>query len=226
MANELYSIDLQDWAGRLSDSIVDAWRNGEDAAEAFRKTASDILADVTSEMLKMAILEPMFEKLRNQLPQMMSDGSLDSSELGMIAEQLLNIQGGYEQALAYLDQIDKELYDRTNGELSLKDTSSTSSTTTGNAGIQASEETMQLTNSYLNAIRQDVSVIRNIIESTGTSHLPTISITAQAQLQQLNMIAENTRRNADAAAAIQSFLQNDFAGVITTTSGGKALRVK
>lgn len=226
LANELYSIDLQDWAGRLSDSIVDAWRNGEDAAEAFRKTASDILADVTSEMLKMAILEPMFEKLRNQLPQMMSDGSLDSSELGMIAEQLLNIQGGYEQALAYLDQIDKELYDRTNGELSLKDTSSTSSTTTGNAGIQASEETMQLTNSYLNAIRQDVSVIRNIIESTGTSHLPTISITAQAQLQQLNMIAENTRRNADAAAAIQSFLQNDFAGVITTTSGGKALRVK
>lgn len=226
LANELYSIDLKDWASQLSDSIVNAWRNGEDAAEAFKQTASDILADVVSEMLKMAILEPMFERLRNQLPQMMEDGSLDSSELGLIAEQLLNIQGGYEQALAYLDQIDKELYDRTNGELSLKDTSSTSSTTTGNAGIQASEETMQLTNSYLNAIRQDVSVIRNIIESTGTAHLPTISITAQAQLQQLNMIAENTRRNADAAAAIQSFLQNDFAGVITTTSGGKALRVK
>ena len=226
LANELYSINFQDWASQLSDSIVNAWRNGEDAAEAFKQTASDILADVVSEMLKMAILEPMFERLRNQLPQMMEDGSLDSSELGMIAEQLLNIQGGYEQALAYLDQIDKELYDRTNGELSLKDTSSTSSTTTGNAGIQASEETMQLTNSYLNAIRQDVSVIRNIIESTGTSHLPTISITAQAQLQQLNMIAENTRRNADAAAAIQSFLQNDLSGVITTTSGGKALRVK
>ena len=226
LANELYSINFQDWASQLSDSIVNAWRNGEDAAEAFKQTASDILADVVSEMLKMAILEPMFEQLRNQLPQMMEDGSLDSSELGMIAEQLLNIQGGYEQALAYLDQIDKELYDRTNGELSLKSPSSTSSTTTGNSGIQASEETMQLTNSYLNAIRQDVSVIRNIIESTGTSHLPTISITAQAQLQQLNMIAENTRRNADAAAAIQSFLQNDLSGVITTTSGGKALRVK
>lgn len=226
LANELYSIDLKDWASQLSNSIVNAWRNGEDAAEAFKQTASDILADVASEMLKMAILEPMFERLRNQLPQMMEDGSLDSGELGIIAEQLLNIQGGYEQALAYLDQIDKELYDRTNGELSLKDTSSTSSTTTGNAGIQASEETMQLTNSYLNAIRQDVSVIRNIIESTGTAHLPTISITAQAQLQQLNMIAENTRRNADAAAAIQSFLQNDLSGVITTTSGGKALRVK
>ena len=226
LANELYSINFQDWASKLSDSIVNAWRNGEDAAESFKQTASDILADVVSEMLKMAILEPMFEQLRNQLPQMMEDGSLDSSELGMIAEQLLNIQGGYEQALAYLDQIDKELYDRTNGELSLKGPSSTSSTTTGNSGIQASEETMQLTNSYLNAIRQDVSVIRNIIESTGTSHLPTISITAQAQLQQLNMIAENTRRNADAAAAIQSFLQNDLSGVITTTSGGKALRVK
>lgn len=226
LANELYSINFQDWASKLSDSIVNAWRNGEDAAESFKQTASDILADVVSEMLKMAILEPMFEQLRNQLPQMMEDGSLDSSELGMIAEQLLNIQGGYEQALAYLDQIDKELYDRTNGELSLKGPSSTSSTTTGNSGIQASEETMQLTNSYLNAIRQDVSVIRNIIESTGTSHLPTISITAQAQLQQLNMIAENTRRNADAAESINNFLRSDFAGVIVTGNAGKAIRIK
>lgn len=226
LANELYSINFQDWASQLSDSIVNAWRNGEDAAEAFKQTASDILADVVSEMLKMAILEPMFEQLRNQLPQMMEDGSLDSSELGMIAEQLLNIQGGYEQALAYLDQIDKELYDRTNGELSLKSPSSTSSTTTGNSGIQASEETMQLTNSYLNAIRQDVSVIRNIIESTGTSHLPTISITAQAQLQQLNVIAENTRRNADAAESINNFLRSDFAGVIVTGNAGKAIRIK
>lgn len=226
LANELYSIDLKDWASQFADSLVDAWRNGEDAAEAFEKTASDVLANVANDMIRLAYIEPALEELRNMLPSMMEDGVLDNSEIGFIADKLLNIESAYAESLAVLDSIDKEIQDRTNGELSLKDTSSTSSTTTGNAGIQASEETMQLTNSYLNAIRQDVSVIRNIIESTGTAHLPTISITAQAQLQQLNMIAENTRRNADAAAAIQSFLQNDFAGVITTTSGGKALRVK
>lgn len=226
LANELYSIDLKDWASQFADSLVDAWRNGEDAAEAFEKTASDVLANVANDMIRLAYIEPALEELRNMLPSMMEDGALDNSEIGFIADKLLNIESAYAESLAVLDSIDKEIQDRTNGELSLKDTSSTSSTTTGNAGIQASEETMQLTNSYLNAIRQDVSVIRNIIESTGTAHLPTISITAQAQLQQLNMIAENTRRNADAAAAIQSFLQNDFAGVITTTSGGKALRVK
>ena len=75
--------------------------------------------------------------------------------------------------------------------------------------IQASEETMQLTNSYLNAIRQDVSVKRNLLESIGNNLLPTISITAQAQLQQLNMIAENTRRNADAARRIEESLSSE-----------------
>ena len=87
--------------------------------------------------------------------------------------------------------------------------------------IQASEETMQLTNSYLNAIRQDVSVKRNLLESIGNNLLPTISITAQAQLQQLNMIAENTRRNADAARRIEESLSS----IITTGSRGKAIKI-
>lgn len=81
---------------------------------------------------------------------------------------------------------------------------------------------MQLTNSYLNAIRQDVSVKRNLLESIGNNLLPTISITAQAQLQQLNAIAANTKANADAAKRIDDALSS----VITIGSKGRAIRIQ
>ena len=60
------------------------------------------------------------------------------------------------------------------------------------------------------------------MENIGSNLLPTISITAQAQLQQLNAIAANTLANANAAKEIREL----FAGVITTGSGGKAIRIK
>ena len=84
------------------------------------------------------------------------------------------------------------------------------------------EDTANLLGSYLNAIRQDVSVQRNVMENIGSNLLPTISITAQAQLQQLNAIAANTLANANAAQRIDEALSS----VITTGSGGKAVRIK
>lgn len=62
-----------------------------------------------------------------------------------------------------------------------------------------SEQTGDLLAAYLNAIRADVSVIRQL----STVYLPKIDITTEAQLQQLNMIAANTLRNADAAERIE-----------------------
>lgn len=61
------------------------------------------------------------------------------------------------------------------------------------------EQTGDLVAAYLNAIRADVSVIRQL----STVYLPKIDITTEAQLQQLNMIAANTLRNADAAERIE-----------------------
>lgn len=224
LANELYGIDLKDWASQFSDSLVEAWRNGEDAAEAFGKTASDILAGVANDMIRMAYIEPALEELRNMIPDMMEDGRLDNSELSIIADKLLNIEEGYNQSLISLDELDKMIREATGGELSLKDIGSTESNNSGlSSEIQGvTEDTANLLGSYLNAIRQDVSVQRNVMENIGSNLLPTISITAQAQLQQLNAIAANTLANANAAKEIREL----FAGVITTGSGGKAIRIK
>ena len=118
------------------------------------------------------------------------------------------------------------LQEKTGGELSLKDLESTSGSSLSE-GIQGvTEDTANLLASYLNAIRQDVSVIRNIHETMGFGDMPTLSVTAQAQLQQLNAIAENTRLGAEYARKIDEFLSGTLAGVITQGSGGKAIRIK
>lgn len=228
LAKDLYGIDIKDWASQFSDSLIDAWRRGEDAAEAFSRTASDVLADVASEMISLAILEPALEKLRNKIPTLMEDGSLNNADMSVIADELLNIEKAYNEGLLTLEELEALIQERSGGRLSLKDMEDTSSSgDTLSAGIQGvTEDTANLLGSYLNAIRQDVSVIRHLQESLGGNLLPTISVTAQAQLQQLNAIAENTRLNAEYAKRIDNFLNGTLSGVITNGNGGRAIRIK
>ena len=64
------------------------------------------------------------------------------------------------------------------------------------------EDTGNLLGSYLNAMRQDVSIKRMLQEKFFNVEFPKISVIAQAQLQQLNAIAESTRRTAESNDAI------------------------
>ena len=64
------------------------------------------------------------------------------------------------------------------------------------------EDTGNLLGSYLNAIRQDVSIKRMLQEKFFNVEFPRINVIAQAQLQQLNAIAESTRRTAESNDAI------------------------
>ena len=84
------------------------------------------------------------------------------------------------------------------------------------------EQTGELLASYLNAIRADVSVLRQM----SGEYLPRLDITAQAQLQQLNMIAANTLRNADAAEAIRESVDNLNDMFNKSFNGVKYLSVK
>lgn len=232
LTNELYDIDLKDWAGSIADSLVNAFAAGEDAAAAFDQTVADIMKDVIKNVLQMQYIEPAMNSLRNYLfgedgmGGILGDGSMSNEDMAGLVGQLSGLSdiiGQSQQIWEYLNEAAEKAGISLTEEAE-EDNQSKSGLTSSIQGV--TEDTANLLGSYLNAIRQDVSVQRNVMENIGNNLLPTISITAQAQLQQLNMIAENTRRNAEAASAIQSFLQNDLSGVITTTSGGKALRVK
>lgn len=67
-----------------------------------------------------------------------------------------------------------------------------------------SETTGDLLAAYLNAIRADVSVIRQL----NGVYWPKLDVTTQAQLQQLSMITDNTMRNAEAAERIEMAVNN------------------
>lgn len=221
LAKDLYGIDFKDWASKFSDSLMDAWRNGEDAADAFGKTASDILADVANDMVRMAVLEPALNKLRDKISGMMEDGKLDSSELSEIAKGLVDIEGAYEKAYDYLDDLEDRIQKETGGKISIKNPEE--SIDTLQKGIQGvTEDTANRLASYINSIRQDSSVKRNLLEKLITDTMPKYSILAEAQLAELRMIEKNTRANAAAAAAIMDSLNS----VITIGNGGKAIRIK
>ena len=105
---------------------------------------------------------------------------------------------------AMLDASDKflEAFDKaTGGALKASGESNTSGVSKEIQGI--TEDTGNLLGSYLNAIRQDVSIKRMLQEKFFNVELPRISVIAQAQLQQLNAIATNTARNAQFAEEIR-----------------------
>lgn len=202
LAKDLYGIDLKSWASQFSDSLIDAWRNGEDAAEAFGKTASDILAGVANDMIRMAILEPALNELRGKIPEMMSDGTLTDSELSEIAQYLLKIQDKYGESVEYLDELEKKINEATGGSLSIKNPQENADSLSQN--IQGvTEDTANLLGSYLNSIRQDSSIKRNLMEKLMGEILPQYNVVAEAQTQQLRIIAQNTERNAMAAEEIK-----------------------
>ena len=100
--------------------------------------------------------------------------------------------------------------------------SDNSSSSSRNSIKSITEETGDLIASYLNAIRLDCSVMR----TEQAKYYPEMSEIAKSQLSQLNAIARNTLRNADAAERIDatvSELNDNFNRVL---NGTKSLKMK
>lgn len=233
LAKDLYDIDLKDWAGSIADSLVDAFASGEDAAEAFDKTVADIMKNVLKNILQTQYIETAMSSLREYLfgkdgkGGILGDGTMSGSDMsGLVTELsgLRDVIGQSQKVWEYLNEAAEK------AGITLTDTTGDSDKKGLSASIQGvTEDTANLLGSYLNAIRHDVSVKRNLLENIAVNLLPTMSITAQAQLQQLNAIAANTKASADAAIEIQkssTVIQNALSSVIVQGKGGKAVRIQ
>lgn len=196
IANELYGIDFKDWANQLAESLVDAWSKGEDAVLAYKNTVNDILRDVGVSVISQKILEPA---LQNTMDSFLAQFEKDN---GKLTDDSMKILSGMYEGAEYAAQA-TEAYLEGLKELGI-DVSEKDSESGGlSKGIQSvTEDTANLLASYLNATRQDVSVNRSLFEKLIGEDVPQMSYIAQAQLQQLQMIATNTQRNADAADRI------------------------
>ena len=208
LAKELYAIDFDDWAGQISDALTNAFANGEDAALAFDDAVNNIMKNVANSILKNLVIAPMMEKLQQKLFG-------DENGNGGVFKSFEDLNNNTELAAstikdffdtegnAMLDASQKflEAFDKaTGGALAATGESETSGMSKEIQGT--TEDTANLLGSYLNAMRQDVSVKRMLQEKFFNDDFPRMSVIAQAQLRQLNAIAENTRRTAESNDAI------------------------
>lgn len=212
---DIYSIDFKSWASELTDAVVGAWEKGEDAVEAYKEKVKDMVKDVTKNIVTQKIMEAALQKPLDYLTNILKDkGKLDETDMNQLADLLYKAG---DEAIPQITGIFEALKKK---GLDLRDNGSSSSTKNSIQSI--TEETADILASYLNAVRLDVSVIR---EMQG-KFIPEMSEIAKSQLTQLNLIAQNTLRNADAAERIDktvSELNDNFNRVI---NGTKSLKMK
>lgn len=220
-----------DLGNTMMDALVDAFENGTDAAKKFTDSVSDMLEKLATNMIYYLTLGDVFEKAQNKAEEIMNkdysreeDKFKDMTELmGWITDNAIKAQGDVNKYLEAWKQIAKDKgYD-----IFTPDNEKQNGLSQSVKGI--TEDQANVLGSYLNAIRHDVSVKRSLLENIAGNLLPTMSITAQAQLQQLNAIADNTKINADAALEIQKSaiaIQTSLLSVITQGKSGKAIRIQ
>lgn len=167
LANELWGIDLKEWADQLGDALMTAFENGTSAASAFKDAVQDIMRGVVKNMLTVGIIEPALEKLRTKLFGTNGEGGIfDTDNVpGTMGAVLTELGNWFSNDGAALMDAAKEFY---NGADDLMRqtlgygmrSNESSSSTTNSINATASEETMGIVAGYLSRLSQDVSVQR------------------------------------------------------------------
>lgn len=173
LAKELWDIDIKGWADQLSDGLSTAFENGESAAKAYKDTVTHILQQVMNKMMRMAILEHMFANLEEKLFGSVEKGTKGvfnakdpKSSMAAVTSTITNFfgKGGEGEqtitaALEFMNAFERGL---NNAGLSVMNDSAN----TLSSSVQGtSEETSDLLAGYVNAARQDLSIMRILQES-------------------------------------------------------------
>lgn len=212
---EIYSIDFKTWASELADTIVSAWSKGEDAVEAYRDKVKDLMKDVVKNIISQKIIEAYMEKPLGTLTEKLKEkGKLDEGDIVNLANGLYDsAEGAVSTTTQLLDYLKNKGLDLTeNG----------TSSSARNSAKSITEETADILCSYVNATRLDVSVMR----TEQAKFYPEMSVIAKSQLTQLNTIAQNTLRNADAAERIERMFIEYNDNFNKVLNGTKSLKIK
>lgn len=179
---DVYSIDMKSWASELTDAVVSAWENGEDAVDAYREKVKDMVKDVTKNIVSQKILETALEEPLSYLEGILQEkGKLDETDIDQLADQLYNIG---DVVVPEITGVFEALKNRG------WDLRSDSSSSTTNSIKSITEETADLLASYVNSIRADVAVNRANVKSIcdSVSVLPKMSTIAASQLTSMNQL--------------------------------------
>jgi hypothetical protein len=180
---DIYGVDMKSWASQLTDAVVSAWEKGEDAIDAYKKKARDMVKDLTKNILSQKIMEKVLEgPLEALTTTIKQKGRLEPEDVVNVADELYK-------------QTDDAVYNITAILESLKDRgldlSATGDGSVTNGIKNITEETADILASYVNAIRLDGSVNRAQVKDIGEllkMRLPEMGQIQKAQLGQLTQI--------------------------------------
>lgn len=180
---DIYGVDMKAWASQLTDAVVSAWSKGEDAIDAYKKKAKEMVKDLTKNIISQKVMEAALQGPLDNLTEIIKQkGKLEPEDVVKVADDLYNgTNNAAENITAILERLkDMGLDLSENGD---------GSVTNGIKNI--TEETADILASYVNAIRLDVSVNRAQVKDIGEllkMRLPEMGQIQKAQLGQLTQI--------------------------------------
>ena len=224
--NQLMGDGFASAAEDMGDSIAEAFQTGEEAAWQFNDVVREVLEDMAVNMARELYLKEVFSDLQDDVEQLTGTykgnkwfgqdnfmGDLVNAAYMTDLKSLMEryngrLEGAEENYEKFLEMMQTTFGDY---DLFQPDKSGSNSLSRGIANI--TEDQADLLASYINAMRQDLSVVRLLWERFNTMFMENGNLIAEQQLEQLNRIAENTARNAEAAEDMRDLLTR------ATTSG-------
>lgn len=223
-ADDMIEALTEKLTGNKFSDLVSSWGD----AMATMANSSDNLVDHFEENLKKTILNSMIENIYGDKIKALLKKTQGYAENGdKIKDSNGNVISEYTGAeysdvKNSTDELSKQIEATRDFLKKTYGWSDNSSSSSRNSIKSITEKTGDLIASYLNAIRLDCSVMR----AEQAKYYPEMSEIAKSQLTQLNAIARNTLRNADAAERIERIFVEYNDNFNRVLNGTKSLKMK
>ena len=223
-ADDMIEALTEKLTGNKFSDLVSSWGD----AMATMANSSDNLVDHFEENLKKSILNSMIENIYGDKIKALlkkAQGYAENSDKiknsdGNVISEYTGAE--YADIKNSTDELSKQIEATRDYLKKTYGWSDNSSSSSRNSIKSITEETGDLIASYLNEIRLDCSVMR----AEQAKYYPEMSEIAKSQLTQLNLIARNTLRNADAAERIESIFTEYNDNFNRVLNGTKSLKMK
>ncbi len=223
-ADDMIEALTENLTGNKFSDLVSSWGD----AMSSMANSSDNLVEHFEENLKKTILNSMIEntygdKIKALLKKTQGyaeNGDKIKDSNGNVISEYTGAE--YADVKNSTDELSKQIEATRDYLKKTYGWSDNSSSSSRNSVKGITEEEADLGLSYLNAIRLDCSVIR----AEQAKYYPEMSEIAKSQLTQLNAIARNTLRNADAAERIESIFVEYNDNFNRVLNGTKSLKMK
>lgn len=114
--NDYFTDIFGELGSSMSDALVDAFKNGTDAAQAFTDSVSDMLETLAKQMVYSVTLAPLMEKAQSQMMEVMKDTGLSDEQkfnkwtgiLNNLVDDAVNQQGLANRLLGEYQQAAKD----------------------------------------------------------------------------------------------------------------------